>query len=167
MEENKTYVITVRGKEMEVSEAVYRAYVRPRRAEQRAKRRDWRCPIKGKGNYMTRCKEDCMHCPYGMDKPVGNKLSLDALKEVGWDRADENQDPEIVVLDQIEKEEQRKKLYAAIKQLKPRYQFIIKEVYLEEKTQKEVAAKLGITEGTLSVTISRIMEKLKNIIKNS
>lgn len=39
----KKYIIKVRGEEVEVSEEVYRAYIRPIRAEQRRKRREWKC----------------------------------------------------------------------------------------------------------------------------
>ena len=37
----KKYIIKIKGKEVEVSEEVYRAYIRPIRAEQRRKRREW------------------------------------------------------------------------------------------------------------------------------
>ena len=39
----KRFVLKIRGQEVEVSEEVYRAYVRPIRAEQRQKRRQWKC----------------------------------------------------------------------------------------------------------------------------
>ena len=42
--ENK-YIIKIKGKEVEVNEEVYRAYVRPIRAEQRRKRREWKCNV--------------------------------------------------------------------------------------------------------------------------
>ena len=48
MSEKKEFYITIKGKKVEVSEEVYRAYVRPIRAEQRQKRRNWKCQVKGK-----------------------------------------------------------------------------------------------------------------------
>ena len=44
--EQKQYYITVKGQKVPVSEEVYRAYVRPVRAQQRAMRRNWRCVLK-------------------------------------------------------------------------------------------------------------------------
>lgn len=62
--ENK-YIIKVKGKEVEVSEEVYRAYIRPIRAEQRRKRREWKCSKLSKtGGYYVRCNERCETCPY-------------------------------------------------------------------------------------------------------
>ena len=62
--ENK-YIIKIKGKEVEVNEEVYRAYVRPIRAEQRRKRREWKCNVLSKsGGHYVRCKESCETCPY-------------------------------------------------------------------------------------------------------
>ena len=41
----KKYTLKVNGKEVEVSEEIYRAYIRPVQAEQRQKRRDWKCKL--------------------------------------------------------------------------------------------------------------------------
>ena len=38
--ENKKFYVTIKGKQIEVTEEVYREYVRPIRNEQRQKRRD-------------------------------------------------------------------------------------------------------------------------------
>ena len=51
MQENKEFYVTTQGKKVVVTEEVYRAYVRPIRAEQRRKGRAWKCRVVGvKGN---------------------------------------------------------------------------------------------------------------------
>lgn len=41
----KKYTLKIKGKEVEVNEEIYRAYIRPVQAEQRQKRRDWKCKL--------------------------------------------------------------------------------------------------------------------------
>ena len=46
--EQKQFYVIVNGQRVEVTEEVYRAYVRPVRTQQRAERRNWRCvPVFG------------------------------------------------------------------------------------------------------------------------
>jgi len=64
-EEGKKYFLTIKGEKVEVSEEVYRAYIRPMRREQRQKRREWKCKIiSGSGGHYVRCKKHCEDCPY-------------------------------------------------------------------------------------------------------
>ncbi len=83
MENNdKRFYLKVRGQEIEVSEKVYRAYIRPIRAEQRRKRREWKCQkLSETGGYYVRCKERCENCPYYLagNSALGNVTSLDKL----------------------------------------------------------------------------------------
>lgn len=44
-EKGKRYYVTVKGERIPVTEEVYRAFVRPLRAEQRARRRNFRCVV--------------------------------------------------------------------------------------------------------------------------
>ena len=46
--EQKKFYVTVNGQKVEVSEEVYRAYVRPMNASERKERREARCMVKGK-----------------------------------------------------------------------------------------------------------------------
>lgn len=43
--EGKKYILKIKGKEVTVKEEVYREYIRPIQAEQRQKRREWKCKI--------------------------------------------------------------------------------------------------------------------------
>ena len=73
---DKRFYLTIKGQQVEVSEDVYRAYVRPIRAEQRRKRREWKCQIKGKNGKLVRCQKDCRECRYAQsgNSALGNKL---------------------------------------------------------------------------------------------
>ena len=56
------------------------------------------------------------------------------------------------------------KLKQAISSLKPVQREIIKMIYVEGKSQKEVAKELGIAESTLSERVKLIISKLKEKI---
>ena len=88
--ENKQFYIRVNGQEVEVTEEVYRAYVRPVSALRRRERRESRCLVKGRRYGLVRCKADCGKCPYysAGNKLRGGVLSLDALREAGYDFPD-------------------------------------------------------------------------------
>ena len=62
MSENKEFYVTIQGKKVEVTEEVYRAYVRPIRTEQRQQRRDWKCRIVGEKGNLVRCNKNCNEC---------------------------------------------------------------------------------------------------------
>lgn len=82
--EQKQYYVTVKGQKVPVSEEVYRAYVRPVRARQRAELRDKKCYVQGKRWKRVRCIADCSKCPYAeIKKTSGTPLSLDLLAETG------------------------------------------------------------------------------------
>ena len=91
----KKYIIKIKGETVEVNEEIYRAYVRPIRAEQRKKRKEWKCvKLSRTGKYYVRCKERCEACPYYLSgkNARGNKLSLDRMAEAGIDLEDRKQD---------------------------------------------------------------------------
>lgn len=93
--------------------------------------------------------------------------SLEAIAEEGGNElADETTNAEEEIIEQEAIAERNKRLYAAICTLSPRQQEIIHKVYFEEKSQREVAEEIGITEGTLSLTLERAISNLRKIIKN-
>ncbi len=157
---DKRFYLKVQGKEVEVSEEVYRAYIRPIRAEQRRKRREWKCQVKGKKGNLVRCKKDCRECQYALSghNALGNKLSLDRMKDEGVDIEDRQQDVEQNYID----EEEKRELYAAIATLTPQQKRLVKLIYFDGKTQEEVAALFGVSHQAISKAIKKIVEKLKN-----
>ncbi len=161
---DKRFYLKVQGKEVEVSEEIYREYIRPIRAEQRRKRREWKCQVMGKKGNLVRCNKDCRECPYALSghNALGNKLSLDRMKDEGVDIEDRRQDVEQNYID----EEEKRELYAAIAKLTPRQKELVRLIYFEEKSQEEVAAMLGISQCTISLTLKKAAETLKKILEN-
>lgn len=159
----KEFYIPVNGQKVQVSEEIYRAWVRPIRKERRRKQRAFRCQVKGPKGKLIRCQKDCRECPYAIagNNALGNNLSLDRLKDDGVEIEDRRLDVEQSHIDNEEKQA----LYAAIEQLTPRQKEIVHLIYFEEKTQEEAAEKLGISQATVSVTLERAIENLKNTIK--
>ena len=90
----------------------------------------------------------CEECQFKQQKM--SDVSLDALKEEGFDGIDESLDVEENFIAREEKREMYQKLKQAISFLKPVQRKILKMIYVEGKSQKEVAKELGIAESTLS-----------------
>lgn len=121
--------------------------------------------------YASRCIENeiLMHLrktskqklEISIDEPLnvdydGNELLLSDILPI----------PEENVVDELVYFEQRKIMYEAINQLKPREKQIIKMRYgldsYEEMTQKDVADKLNISQSYISRLEKKIIKKLKN-----
>lgn len=166
IQKEKKYTLKIQGKEIEVSEEVYRAYVRPLRAEQRQRRREWKCKLLSKnGGHYIRCKDRCETCPYYQsgNNALGNKLSLDKMADDGVDLADDKQDVERLYIEKEVEREELFKLRRAILKLSKRGQEIIKMLYFENKTTVEISAILGVSHQAISKEKKKIIEKLKNI----
>lgn len=166
------YTLKVKGKEVEVSEEIYRAYIRPVQAEQRQKRRDWKCKLisgvskSGKRHYV-RCSKRCDSCPYYLSgqNALGNTFSLDKIIDEGVELRAFAKDVEADYIEAETTQEEKLNLHEAIKKLTPRQQEIVKLIYFEGKTQKEVAKVLGITQGAVSLALAKSIVQLKNLIK--
>lgn len=165
MENNKhKFIIKVRGEEVEVSEEVYRAYVRPVRAEQRRKRREWKCNVLSKnGGHYVRCNKNCETCAYYQSghNTLGNKLSLDRMADEGVDLGDPAQDVETLYIEKETKREEIKKLREAISSFTEKEQEIIKLLYFENKTLGEVAKIFAVSHQAISKKAKKIIKKIK------
>ena len=162
------YTLKVKGKEVEVNEEIYRAYIRPVQAEQRQKRRAWKCRVLSKsGNYYVRCTKKCETCPYYLagNSALGNVTSLDRLVDCEVEIEDKNSDFEADYIEQQTIKEEYAELHKVIRQLTSRQQEIVKMIYFEGKTQKEVAKVLGITQGEVSLALAKSIAQLKFLIK--
>ena len=162
------YTLKVKGKEVEVNEEIYRAYIRPVQAEQRQKRRAWKCRVLSKsGNYYVRCTKKCETCPYYLagNSALGNVTSLDRLVNCEVEIEDKNSDFEADYIEQQTIKEEYAELHKVIRQLTSRQQEIVKMIYFEGKTQKEVAKVLGITQGAVSLALAKSIAQLKFLIK--
>lgn len=166
MNETKKFYLTIKGKKVEVSEEVYRAYVRPVRAEQRQKRREWRCQVPGKKGNLVRCQKDCSQCKYALagNNARGNVLSLETFKEEGVEILDRDFDLETIYIENEERISDQERLHKAILQLTPRQQEMVRMVYFEGKNQEEVALKFGIDGSSVRHAMQRIYATLKKIL---
>lgn len=91
--EKNEFYLTVKGQKTVVSEEVYRAYVRPIRAEQQKRKRERRCILKKVGNrkiVQFRCKDKCSACEkyFEGNKNIGIATSFDELVSNGFDIQD-------------------------------------------------------------------------------
>ena len=166
--ETKQYYIKVNGQRVEVTEEVYRAYVRPVNASQRADRRNGKCLVKGKRSGLVRCTKDCSQCPYytAGNKMLGGVLSLDTLGADGY----EEQSPADIERDLIEREEtalQTAALYKAIGKLNERQQYIVREIFFKGRTQEEVRKDIGISKSSMSEAYHCILKLLKNFLQKN
>ncbi len=165
MNEKKEFYVTIKGEKVMVSEEVYRAYIRPLRAERLRKLRAWKCKIKGKKGNLVRCQEDCSKCPYALagKNATGNTLSLDEFKEDGVEILDRTIDLETTYIENEERTSNQDRLHKAILQLTPRQQEMVRMIYFEGKTEQEIADKYGITQQAVHNALKKILSRLKNI----
>ncbi len=160
----KRFVLKIRGQEVEVSEEVYRAYVRPIRAEQRQKRRQWKCQkLSETGGHYVRCKERCENCPYYLagNSALGNVTSLDKLVDCEVEIEDREADLEANDIERETQEEEYANLHAAIATLTRKEQRLINLIYFEGKTIDEVGAILGVSHQAISKAKKKIIEKIR------
>lgn len=136
-DDNRFYLTTGDGNKIEVSEAIYHAYWDKERAEERRRRREYRCRD-GKG---FRCNKNCETCPiflYG-DGPTGNPVSLDALFDQDEYEVEGNENVEETVL----LAEMLQDLLKAISSLDERGQKTIR-MLMDKKTAEEIMSVIGI-----------------------
>ncbi len=169
MENNdKTRTLKIRGQEVEVSEEVYRAYIRPIRAEQRRKRREWKCPILS-GSHYVRCTKKCETCSYYLagNSALGNVTSLDRLVDCEIEIEDKDMDLEDSYIEKETTKEEYAALHKAISQLTPRQQEMVRMIYFDGKSQEEVCAVYGVTKSAVSHAMERIYEALRKILEKN
>ena len=170
MENNgKPRTLKIRGQIVEVSEEVYRAYIRPIRAEQRRKRREWKCQkLSETGGHYVRCKDRCENCPYYLagNSALGNVTSLDKLADCEVEIEDKRSDVEANYIEQETQKEEYEKLHAAIATLTPRQQEMVRLIYFEDKTQEEVAQIFGIDSSSVRHALKRIKDALRKKLEN-
>ena len=170
--EAKEFYVMVNGEKVIVSEEVYRAYVRPIRAEQKRNNRMWRCKMVKERNGKTRfirCKQDCSQCQYALSgfNANGNSLSLNHLQEKGFEIIDDSIDIEE---DYIKKEkalEDKKNLEEALSHLTERQRDLVRMVYFDGKSQKEIAQFFGVSKTAINNALKRIYDSLKKFLEKN
>lgn len=172
MENNKCkqYYLTVKNtmtgkyEKVFVTEEVYRAYKKPIRKEQSRERRENRCLVKNKFGNLVRCTEDCNTCEYYLSgqKPGVNGLSLDTFKEQGLEIADPQADLESAYIQR----EKMQKLKEAYKTLSPAQRKLFRLVFIENKSQTEIAAMMGVSQPAICKAVCKIKTHIKNFFEN-
>lgn len=134
MQETKTFYLYVKGKRVEVSEEIYRAYVRPERKQRMQE---------------YRAKEQvCVS-------------SIEALSEKGFEIEDKTQDFISALIESEEHSEEISKLHAAIEKLSERDRRVVRLYFFEGKTQQEIADILEVKQCAVSRLLERICERMK------
>ena len=133
--EGKTFYLTIRGQRVEVSEEVYRAYIRPVRAE---RKRQYRAI----GRYSV--------------------CSVENMLSNGIEVIDESADCESALIEEEERQEVLDLLKSALQKLEGRDREIIAMVYFEGKTHEEVAQRFGVARAIISKRIAKILKNFKD-----
>lgn len=93
-------------------------------------------------------------------------MSLESLLETeGREPILSEKTIEEAFIEKIEKTEINGRLRKAVDRLSLRQQEIIIKVFFEDKSQAEVAKELGVTEGTVSITMERALRNLKKFLE--
>lgn len=166
--EGKKFTLKIRGEQVEVSEEIYREYIRPVQAEQRQKRRKWKCRVLSKsGNYYVRCTKKCETCSYYLagNSALGNVTSLDRLVDCEVEIEDKDSNIEDIYIEQEATAEEYTKLYAAIATLTSRQQEIVRMIFFEGKSQEELSIIFGVTKSAISHAMERIYVSLRKRLK--
>nr|WP_319489739.1 sigma factor-like helix-turn-helix DNA-binding protein [uncultured Caproiciproducens sp.] len=137
MSENKKYTLVIKRQRVEVSEAIYRAYHKEREAER----------------YQNKLIRQ-------------NELSLERFREdgVNVDYLIVRVQPDIV--DKLIYQEQLEALWIALQSLPEDERTLIDELFFNNKSERMLAAELGIATMTLHDRKHRILRKLKKLLEN-
>lgn len=87
--------------------------------------------------------------------------SLDSSLEGGFEIEDKKQD----VLESIMVEAEHQEIKDAIKQLQPQQQWLIEQVFFEQRKKTDIAKELGISAPAISDRLEKIMRRLKKILQ--
>lgn len=150
----KQYYIEIDGKQVPVTEEVYRAYQRPLWAEKKRKERAIRCQISNGRGGLKRCEGDCSQCPHERN---GSVLSLNSLEEDGFFRPDNNVvDPQKILEDALLLE----MLRIAVAELASDNQMIIK-LFSEGVSERKIAETVGLSQKGVSRRKAKIFSQLQ------
>ena len=152
-----TYVVTINGEDVEVSEAVYKAYAAGGR-----KMRYMELDLKSDRVLQD---EDGRAVLGENGLPVvlpEREVSLDKLMVEDWDFPSSEPSPEDAVMERLEIEA----LYRCLDRLDKDERSLIDALFFEGLTEREYSAKSGIPQMTINDRKHRIFSKLKKLLQN-
>jgi RNA polymerase sigma factor (sigma-70 family) len=146
--EQREYYLTVDGKEVHVTEEVYRTCIREEWREHRNNERRARCMIGDR-----RCNGNCAECP---DVRHGTPLSLNRLMaEQGMDFPDRSN----LVEDQVMLKTRNDAIYAAINALPDREKTAVL-LFMYKASQAQIGKEIGMSQQGASKLLQRVFAKL-------
>jgi RNA polymerase sigma factor (sigma-70 family) len=151
-----TYVVTVDGEDVEVSEAVYREYAAADRKMEYMEldlKRD-RVLQDAHGRAVT----DENGCPVILPE---REVSLDKLVSEEWDYPSSAPSPEDEVIERLE----ISALYSCLDLLDAGERALIDALFFDGLTEREYSSKTGIPQKTINDRKQRILGKLKKIFQ--
>ena len=149
-EESTQYYIMVEGEKVIVTEDIYRAYSRPFWAEHKRIERESRCRVEN----GSRCTKECCCCEH---QRTGSTLSLNRLEEEGFEASDNTDLAEVLIHKQL-----YEALDIALNQLVPEDGQLIGMLFFGRLTERQVAAKLGLSQKGVNKRKARILEDLRS-----
>ena len=157
-QETKQYYLTIEGKEVSVTEEVYRAYKRSIWAEHKRNDRQKLCQVSdGKGG-LKRCTKDCYKCSRTKE---GSLLSIDGLEEAGYGVEDRAQDVVEIVAEKVLLEE----LFKALEELDHNSHRICK-LLMEGCSKREIARIMSIPQSSFEYQFKKLMASLRERLEN-
>lgn len=154
---NKQRYIPIDGKQIPVTENVYRADKRPAWVERKHKEREERCIISNGRGGTKRCTEDCSKCN---KQRTGGVLSLDKLTEDGFEPTDTVDIAELIA-DKLLLEE----LYTVLEELDPDNRRIMK-LFSIGKSEREIAADIGLSQKAINKRKTKLFAQLQERLKD-
>lgn len=149
---NEQRYIVIDSHFIPVTEEVYRAYARPLWLEHKRMEREKRCRAEN-GN---RCTRDCSTCKWVRE---GGTLSLDQLAETGYESPDSINIEEYVA-DKFLFEQ----LFAALNELTLAERDLICALFFHEKSERDVADKLGLCQKAVNKRRHKVLAKLRGLM---
>lgn len=158
--EKESKRLFINGTWVPVSDEVYKAYMQEEWREDQRRYRSWRCRD-GKG---VRCKKKCEECEfYRMGNgPTGSVLSIDQMaddEDKSFEVADSRSNLELEVARSLLREAVRK----ARAQLSERECEIL-DMFLDERSEREMAARLGVSNSRAHALKAALFKKLRVIL---
>ena len=147
-----TYVITIDGEDVEVTEAVYKAYAAGDR-KMRYMELDLKCD-RVLQDEDGRAVLDENRLPVVLPE---REISLDKLMIEDWDFPSSEPSPEDIVMELFEIET----LYKCLDGLDANERALIDALFFEGLTEREYAARINVAHKTVNNRKHRILEKLK------
>ena len=157
---DKTRKLFIKGVAVSVTEEVYKAYMQEEWRAKQSRYRSWRCRD-GKG---VRCKKKCEECEFYRlgNGPTGSVLSIDQMADdegKSFEVADSRSNLELEVARSLLREAVRK----AKGQLTERECEIL-DMFLDEHSEREMAAQLGVSNSRAHALKTALFKKLRVIL---